>query len=505
MPLRKVLNCGWTEFIDTKRGLGMAKTKYILALDQGTTSSRALIVDRDGNIGAVAQKEFRQIFPKSGWVEHDPNEIWSSQAGVAAEAMAKMNIDGSQIAAIGITNQRETAIVWDRKTGEPVYNAIVWQDRRTSAFCDELKKAGLAEKIRHKTGLVLDAYFSATKVRWILDHVPGARQRAQAGELAFGTVDSWLVWKLTDGRVHATDISNASRTLLFNIHEQKWDEELCTLFDVPPSMLPEVKSCSEVVGVTGTAFGAAGIPIAGMAGDQQAAMFGQMCTEEGMIKNTYGTGCFIMMNTGAQAKDSKNNLLTTIAWKLGDQVTYALEGSIFIGGAVVQWLRDGLRCITCSAGRRSARQFGPRQRRRLRGPGVRRTGGPLLGPVRPRRHLRHHPRDDQRPYRPGLSRIDRLPDEGRARCHGRRRRHPDHRAARRWRRVGQQRPDGVPGGPDAGESRPAADAGDHGPGGRVLRGPGRRLLEGPGRDSRDLEERGPVRVPHGGREARPSF
>ena len=326
----------------------MAKTKYILALDQGTTSSRALVVDRDGNIGAVAQKEFRQIFPKSGWVEHDPNEIWSTQAGVAAEALAQMNIDGPQIAALGITNQRETTIVWDRRTGEPVYNAIVWQDRRTSAFCDELKNAGRAEKIRHKTGLVLDAYFSATKIRWILDHVPGARPRAQAGELAFGTVDSWLLWKLTGGRVHATDISNASRTLLFNIHELKWDEELCALFDVPTSLLPEVKGCSEVVGVTGTAFGAAGIPIAGMAGDQQAAMFGQMCTQEGMIKNTYGTGCFIMMNTGAQAKDSKNNLLTTVAWKLGGQVTYALEGSIFIAGAVVQWLRDGLGCITCS-------------------------------------------------------------------------------------------------------------------------------------------------------------
>ena len=327
---------------------GMAKAKYILALDQGTTSSRALVVDREGNIGAVAQKEFRQIFPKSGWVEHDPSEIWSSQASVAAEALARMNIDGQQIAAIGISNQRETAIVWDRKTGEPIHNAIVWQDRRTSAFCDELKKTGQAEKIRLKTGLVLDAYFSATKVRWILDHVPGARQRARAGELAFGTVDSWLVWKLTGGRVHATDISNASRTLLFNIHDQKWDEDLCAIFDVPASMLPEVKSCSEVVGVTGTAFAAAGIPIAGMVGDQQAAMFGQMCTEEGMIKNTYGTGCFIMMNTGEQARHSEHNLLTTVAWKLGDRVTYALEGSIFIGGAVVQWLRDGLKCITRS-------------------------------------------------------------------------------------------------------------------------------------------------------------
>ncbi len=254
-------------------------------------------MNQEGDVVSVAQKEFRQIFPKSGWVEHDPNEIWSSQAGVAAEALAKVNIDGSQIAALGISNQRETAIVWDRRTGEPIYNAIVWQDRRTSAFCDELKQAGLAEKIRSKTGLVLDAYFSATKVRWILDHVPGARPRAQAGELAFGTVDSWLVWKLTNGRVHATDMSNASRTLLFNIHEQKWDEELCSLFDVPVSMLPAVKSSSEVMGMTATAFTAAGISIAGIAGDQQAAMFGQMCTREGMIKNTYGTGCFIMMNT----------------------------------------------------------------------------------------------------------------------------------------------------------------------------------------------------------------
>jgi len=326
----------------------MAKAKYILALDQGTTSSRALIVDREGNIGAVAQKEFQQIFPKSGWVEHDPNEIWSSQASVAGEAMAKMNIEGRQIAAIGISNQRETAVVWDRKTGEPIHNAIVWQDRRTSDFCDELKRTGRAESIRRKTGLVLDAYFSATKVRWILDHVHGVRQRAAAGELAFGTVDSWLVWKLTGGRVHATDISNASRTLLFNIHDQKWDEELCAVFDVPASMLPEVKSCSEVVGVTGPAFAAAGIPIAGMVGDQQAAMFGNMCTEEGMIKNTYGTGCFIVMNTGGQARHSEHSLLTTVAWKLGDKVTYALEGSIFIGGAVVQWLRDGLKCIARS-------------------------------------------------------------------------------------------------------------------------------------------------------------
>ncbi len=256
-----------------------------------------------------------------------------------------MNIDGRQIAAIGITNQRETAIVWDRQTGETVGNAIVWQDRRTAEFCDELKKKGHVEKIKRKTGLVLDAYFSATKVRWMLDNVDGARERAHKGELAFGTVDSWLVWKLTGGSVHATDISNASRTLLFNIHDQKWDEELCELFGVPMSMLGEVKSCSEEFGITETAFLGSKIPISGVAGDQQAAMFGQMCTEEGMIKNTYGTGCFIMMNTGEKAMASKNNLLTTVAWKLGDRVTYALEGSVFIAGAVVQWLRDGLGLI----------------------------------------------------------------------------------------------------------------------------------------------------------------
>lgn len=323
----------------------MAEAKYILALDQGTTSSRALVIDKEGTICSVAQKEFEQIFPKSGWVEHDPDEIWSSQAGVAADALAKLNITGIQIAAIGITNQRETAIVWDRQTGQPIHNAIVWQDRRTSDFCDELKKAGHEDMIRRKTGLVIDAYFSGTKVKWILDHVEGARRKAQEGQLAFGTVDSWLVWKLTNGRVHATDISNASRTLLFNIHDQKWDHELCELLGVPSSMLPEVKGCSAEYGLTDPAFLNAAIPIAGMAGDQQAAAFGQMCTEEGMIKNTYGTGCFIVMNTGDKPKASKNNLLTTVAWKLGDKVTYALEGSIFIAGAVVQWLRDGLGCI----------------------------------------------------------------------------------------------------------------------------------------------------------------
>ena len=323
----------------------MSEEKYILALDQGTTSSRALVINREGKICSTAQEEFQQIFPRSGWVEHDPNEIWSSQAHVASEAVAKLNINGDDIAAIGITNQRETTLVWDRKTGEPLYNAIVWQDRRTAEFCDELKEKGHVEEIQQKTGLILDAYFSATKVKWILDHVADAREKARKGELAFGTVDSWLLWKLTNGRVHATDISNASRTMLYDIHAQTWDKALCDLFEVPESMLPEVKSCSEVFGRTDAAFLAAEIPITGMAGDQQAALFGQMCTEAGMIKNTYGTGCFIVMNTGDTPKQSKNNLLTTVAWKLDGKVTYALEGSIFIAGAVVQWLRDGLKII----------------------------------------------------------------------------------------------------------------------------------------------------------------
>ena len=323
----------------------MSEQKYILALDQGTTSSRALVINREGKICSTAQEEFQQIFPRSGWVEHDPREIWSSQAQVATEALAKLDISGKHIAAIGITNQRETTLVWDRKTGEPVYNAIVWQDRRTAEFCDELKGKGYVEEVQRKTGLILDAYFSATKIRWILDHVAGAREKARRGDLAFGTVDSWLLWKLTGGRVHATDMSNASRTLLFDIHAQTWDKALCDLFEVPDSMLPEVKSCSETFGKTDADFLAAEIPITGMAGDQQAALFGQMCTEAGMIKNTYGTGCFIVMNTGDTPTQSKNNLLTTVAWKLGGKVTYALEGSIFIAGAVVQWLRDGLKII----------------------------------------------------------------------------------------------------------------------------------------------------------------
>jgi glycerol kinase len=323
--------------------------QYILALDQGTTSSRAIVFDHKGQIRSVAQKEFTQIFPQPGWVEHDPNEIWSTQAGVAAEATAKMGINGTNIKAIGITNQRETTIVWDRNTGKPIYNAIVWQDRRTAAFCDELKNKGLADLVRSKTGLVIDAYFSGSKVRWILNNVPGARAKAEAGELAFGTVDSWLVWQFTRGKVHATDVTNACRTMLFNIRTLEWDDDLLKIFNIPKSMLPEVKQSSEIYGETATTIFASKIPIAGIAGDQHAALFGQMCIDNGMVKNTYGTGCFMLMNIGKSFIESKNNLLTTIAWKIDDKTYYAFEGSIFIAGAVVQWLRDGLGVIKTSA------------------------------------------------------------------------------------------------------------------------------------------------------------
>ena len=317
--------------------------KYVLALDQGTTSSRAIVFDHAGSIVAVAQKEFRQIFPKPGWVEHDPRDIWSSQAGVAAEALTKANASPSEVAAIGITNQRETTLVWDRATGEPINNAIVWQDRRTAPMCDRLKARKLDRVIRRKTGLVVDAYFSGTKLQWILENVKGARARARAGELAFGTVDTWLVWNLTGGRVHVTDASNASRTMLFDIGKGDWDEELLKMFNIPRSVLPEVRSSSEVYGET-TLLGSP-IPIAGIAGDQQAALFGQACTKPGLAKNTYGTGCFMLMNTGTKRIASKNNLLTTVAWRIGNRTEYALEGSIFIAGAVVQWLRDGLEFI----------------------------------------------------------------------------------------------------------------------------------------------------------------
>lgn len=322
--------------------------KLILALDQGTTSSRAILFNHSGEIKYVSQKDFRQIFPTPGWVEHDPNEIWSSQISVAAEIIAKAGISGLEVAAIGITNQRETTIVWDKESGEPIYNAIVWQDRRTSKYCDELKEQGHAEIIKEKTGLVLDAYFSATKLKWILDNVDGARAKAEVGELCFGTVDTWLVWKLTRGKMFITDVSNASRTMLLNIHTLEWDNDLLELFNIPKAILPEVKQSSEVYGETATTLFSTKIPIAGIAGDQQAALFGQMCTSPGMVKNTYGTGCFLLMNTGKEAVSSKNNLLTTVAWKINGEVNYALEGSVFVGGAAIQWLRDGLKLIHSS-------------------------------------------------------------------------------------------------------------------------------------------------------------
>ncbi len=323
--------------------------KYILALDQGTSSSRAIVFDHEGRICATAQKEFPQHFPKPGWVEHDPKDIWSSEASVIAEAITSMGINGLNIDGIGITNQRETTIVWDAETGEPVYNAIVWQDRRTSEYCDSLKEQNLTGFIREKTGLIIDAYFSATKIRWILENVPGARARAEAGKLRFGTVDTWLLWNLTRGECHMTDVSNASRTMLFNIHTLKWDEDLMKLFGIPMSMLPEVHSSSEIYGYTKTTIFAHKVPVAGIAGDQQAALFGQMCTTPGSVKNTYGTGCFLLMNSGTKPITSSHNLLTTIAWKIGDTVNYALEGSIFVGGSVVQWLRDGLGIIKSSS------------------------------------------------------------------------------------------------------------------------------------------------------------
>ena len=324
-------------------------SKYVMALDAGTTSNRCILFDREGTIRSMAQKEFTQIFPQPGWVEHDANEIWATQLGVAVEAMGKVGAKAGDIAAIGITNQRETTIVWDRVTGEPVYNAIVWQCRRTSRFCDELKERGLTDWLRERTGLVIDAYFSATKLKWILDNVPGARERAERGELLFGTVETWLIWKLTGGRVHVTDYSNASRTMLFNINTLTWDQEILDLLDIPASLLPTPVPSSQIYGETDPSFFGRPIPIAGAAGDQQAALFGQTCFEPGQAKNTYGTGCFLLMNTGERPVFSQNGLVTTIAWGLDGKVDYALEGSIFVAGAAIQWLRDELRLIDSAA------------------------------------------------------------------------------------------------------------------------------------------------------------
>lgn len=323
--------------------------QYILAFDQGTTSSRAIIFDKQGAIISLAQKEFTQIFPQSGWVEHNANEIWSTQLGVALDAITNAKLTVKNIAAIGITNQRETTVIWDKATGVPVYNAIVWQDKRTAAFCDTLKADGTDKLIQQKTGLIVDAYFSATKIQWILDNVEGARDKANKGELCFGTIDTWLLWKLTEGRVHATDVSNASRTMLCNIHTLDWDEELLKIFNIPRNILPQIRSSSEVYGHTQNIFSGYSIPIAGIAGDQHAALFGQMCTQGGMVKNTYGTGCFMLMNTGEKPVVSTNNLLTTVAWKVNGVTNYALEGSVFMAGAIIQWLRDNLGIIKTSA------------------------------------------------------------------------------------------------------------------------------------------------------------
>ena len=320
-------------------------SKYLLALDQGTTSCRAIVFNKAGDIVAVAQKEFTQIFPRSAWVEHDADEIWSTQYAVTQEVLVKAKITSAEVAGIGITNQRETTVIWDRKTGEPIHNAIVWQDRRTAGFCDELKARGLEDYVRSTTGLVIDAYFSGTKINWLLDNVEGARARAEAGELAFGTMDSWLVYKLTNGAVHVTDVTNAGRTMLFDIRNRRWDDKLLKELDVPASLLPEVRSSSEVYGQTATGLFTAQIPIAGMGGDQHCALFGQACFDVGQAKNTYGTGCFMLMNTGEEAVPSKNGLLTTVAWEVDGKMEYALEGSVFIAGAAIQWLRDGLKLI----------------------------------------------------------------------------------------------------------------------------------------------------------------
>ncbi|POZ89192.1 MULTISPECIES: glycerol kinase GlpK [Petrotoga] len=323
--------------------------KYILSIDQGTTSSRAIIFDHDGNVVSVAQQEFMQYYPKPGWVEHDPNEIWATTMGVIADAMARGNINRSQISAIGITNQRETTVIWDAETGKPLHNAIVWQDRRTSKICDTLKEKGLEETIKHKTGLMVDAYFSGTKIKWILDNVEGTKEKAEAGKLRFGTIDTWLIWKLTNGKVHVTDYTNASRTMIYNIFERKWDEDLLKELNIPSSLLPEVKPSSQIYGNTDPDVFGAEVPIAGIAGDQQAATFGQVCYEKGMVKNTYGTGCFMLMNTGEEPIESKHGLLTTIAYGINGKVNYALEGSIFVTGAAVQWLRDELKIVDSAA------------------------------------------------------------------------------------------------------------------------------------------------------------
>ena len=417
----------------------------MLALDQGTTSSRAVLIDRQGNLLHMDGSEFTQIYPRPGWVEHDPMEIWQTQLDAVRGVMRRAGASAGDIAAIGITNQRETTILWDRRTGKPVANAIVWQCRRTAETCDRLRAEGHAEAITERTGLVVDAYFSGTKVKWLLDSVPGLREAACRGDVLFGTVDSWLVWNLTGGRVHATDVSNASRTMLFNIHTLDWDDHILKLLDIPREMLPKVVASSGVLGYTDPDLLGGEIPIAGMAGDQQAALFGQACFTPGMVKNTYGTGCFMLMNTGTQPVRSRSNLLTTIAWQIGDVVEYGLEGSVFIAGAVVQWLRDGLRIIQSSAQSEELATSVPRHRRRVPGAGFHRAGGAVLGRLRPRHRggadARHHARA-HRARRPG---EHSLPNPGRGGRHVRRQRHHPLGAACRRRSDSEQLPHAVPG------------------------------------------------------------
>ena len=417
--------------------------QYVLALDQGTTSSRALLFDQEGAVRAVAQREFDQIFPQPGWVEHDPEQIASSQIAVALEAMAQAGAQASDVAAIGIANQRETTIVWNRETGQPIYNAIVWQDRRTADFCERLRSEGHGPLIQQRTGLLIDSYFSASKISWMLDNVPGARTLAEAGKLAFGTVDTWLLWKLTGGRVHATDASNASRTMLFNIHTGAWDHELLDLFRVPISMMPDVRSSSEVYGEASAVKGLEKIPVAGIAGDQQAALFGQRCIRPGLTKNTYGTGCFMLQNTGRRAVPSSNRLVTTVAWKIGDTTEYALEGSVFVGGAVVQWLRDGLGLIRKSEDVEAPGQLRARQRRRLFRSGVRGTGRAALGFLRARLDLRPHARHHRRPPRARRGREHRLSGRRPARRHAPRFRRRRAGTARRRRSRRQRQPHAI--------------------------------------------------------------
>ena len=455
----------------------MDSEKYILALDQGTTSSRAIIVNRQGQVVASSQRGFEQIFPRPGWVEHDASEIWYTQSSVAAEAVAKANLTGLDIACIGITNQRETTVIWDRETSLPVYNAIVWQDRRTAAYCEELKGKGYEQAIHQKTGLILDAYFSATKIKWILDNIEGVRERAEKGKLCFGTIDSWLVWRFTRGGAHVTDVSNASRTMLFNIHTQQWDDDLLELFDIPRAILPEVKASSEVYCDTATTLFSTKIPISGIAGDQQAALFGQLCVEQGMSKTTYGTGCFVMMNTGDRPVFSQNGMLTTIAWKIGEQITYALEGSVFVGGAAIQWLRDGLEIV------RSAHETEELALSVADSDGVyfvpALTG---LGAPYWDQYARGLLRNDEGPYSPCGARGHRFRGVRRDPGHGARRDAAldGNESGRRCR--GEQFPDAVPVRPDARRGRPAEDSGNDGDGSGLSGRTGRRLLEGYGGD-----------------------